>query len=355
MNIKGLLKKYFIPHDTNNYQPHFWSSMSVKLSSLLIIACFIGVSYGSLLIRKEGLTAQVIPSLLIDLTNQERARNNLGSLSVNNDLTKAAQLKAEDILANQYFAHTSPTGLTPWYWFDKIGYNFLSAGENLAIHFTDSNELENAWLNSPGHRANIVSGKYTEIGIAAVDGVFQGYPTTVVVELFGKPATRVATQSPEVFSSPVKTNSEIVASAPQKELVKGVSASTTQTNKNSNIKNTTIVKTNPVVTQKEETNNLVVVSENPQTIEVLNTDKTLVEKSVTSEKIHTEKSLKQQLIVNPSNVLKTIYGLFAFFVLAALSVLIFVEYKRQHIPSIISGAFLLLLMFTLYKASVFIF
>jgi hypothetical protein len=110
-----------------------------------------------------------------------------------------------------YFAHTSPEGVTPWYWFAKAGYKFIYAGENLAVNYNQSQTVETAWLNSPTHRANIMNENFTEMGVATAVGEYNGAPATFVVELFGMPATpRVAgasasTPAPKVVQAPVKT------------------------------------------------------------------------------------------------------------------------------------------------------
>jgi len=105
-------------------------------------------------------------------------------------LNQAAQLKAENMVANNYFNHTSPSGISPWYWFTKVGYNYKYAGENLAIGFFDSQEVYQAWLNSPEHRANIVNPNYTEVGTAVLSG-FGSNNTIVVVQEFGSQKTAV--------------------------------------------------------------------------------------------------------------------------------------------------------------------
>ena len=94
-------------------------------------------------------------------------------------------MKAQDMMAKGYFEHTSPQGISPWYWFDQSGYDYRYAGENLAIGFIDSGEVNNAWLASPAHKANILNGNYRETGTAVLSGNFQGGQTTVVVQLFG--------------------------------------------------------------------------------------------------------------------------------------------------------------------------
>ncbi len=92
---------------------------------------------------------------MLELTNEERIDNGLSALELNPKLELAAQQKAQDILSKDYFAHQSPDGFTPWYWFEKVGYDYQYAGENLAIGFLDSEEVSQAWLESPSHRANL--------------------------------------------------------------------------------------------------------------------------------------------------------------------------------------------------------
>lgn len=129
--------------------------------------------------------AAVYPQAVVDLTNDYRQQNELGILSVNKLLLEAAQLKAEDMAGKSYFAHTSPEGITPWYWLDKVGYNFVYAGENLAVNFSDSKSVVQAWINSLSHRANILSQNFSEIGIATADGIYKGKEATFVVQYFG--------------------------------------------------------------------------------------------------------------------------------------------------------------------------
>lgn len=156
--------------------------------------------------------ASVIDSVLVDLTNTDRAAYNLGTLTVNDKLTAAAQAKANDMAAKSYFAHTSPEGVDSWFWFKQAGYDFQHAGENLAVDFSDSADVERAWMNSPTHRDNILNGKYAEVGIATAVGTYQGRPTVFVVTMFGTPrsgtAAAPAAQKP-AFSTVPKNPVEI--------------------------------------------------------------------------------------------------------------------------------------------------
>lgn len=124
---------------------------------------------------------------LIKLTNAERVKNNLSILQENTTLDKVAQLKAENMVSDGYFAHTSPSGNDPWHWFKVAGYKFWNAGENLAILFETPQSVVDAWMNSPTHRANVLSSQYTEIGMAVVRGAYKGVETDYIVEVFGKP------------------------------------------------------------------------------------------------------------------------------------------------------------------------
>lgn len=128
--------------------------------------------------------ADITKTALESFVNQTRQSLGLSPLQENIELNKAAQLKAEDMIKNQYFQHTSPQGITPWFWFLETGYNYKYAGENLAIGFFDSNEVYQAWLNSPSHKENLLNPNYKEVGTAVLDGYGQNN-TIIVVQLFG--------------------------------------------------------------------------------------------------------------------------------------------------------------------------
>ena len=130
--------------------------------------------------------SSVVASVLIDLTNETRARHGLTPLRYNEKLVIAATKKGEDMQKRHYFAHFAPDGTTPWHWFSVAGYSFLYAGENLAINFHSSKEVEKAWLASPKHRDNILGGQFEDIGIATIQGESNGEPVLFVVQLFGK-------------------------------------------------------------------------------------------------------------------------------------------------------------------------
>ncbi len=129
---------------------------------------------------------------VIQATNQVRQTAGVPVLSPDNRLQRAAQMKADDMATHGYFAHTSPSGLSPWYWFDRVGYAFTEAGENLAKDFSDVSGLLQGWMASPIHRDNIMASKYTDIGVGVATGIIEGQTSTVVVQLFGNRGVPVA-------------------------------------------------------------------------------------------------------------------------------------------------------------------
>jgi len=144
--------------------------------------------YALLWQQSTWLVGAVLPAVVIAETNKERGSADLPPLQRNPVLDEAARLKAEHMAREGYFAHYSPTGVSPWHWFSEVDYRFVNAGENLAVHFTDSDEVVEAWMKSPTHRANIVNTSYREIGVGTAKGRYEGRDTVFVVQLFGSPA-----------------------------------------------------------------------------------------------------------------------------------------------------------------------
>jgi uncharacterized protein YkwD len=181
------------------------------LLAFLILGVFSLSLVDTYLLRSTSLAA-VISATLVDLTNTDRGVDNLGGLTVSPLLTAAAQAKANDMATKGYFAHVSPDGLNSWYWFKQAGYTFIYAGENLAVDFSDSADVETAWMNSPTHRANILDGNFTQIGIATAQGTYQGHPTTFVVQMFGTPSpTSAPVATVRTITSPTEPTAPALA------------------------------------------------------------------------------------------------------------------------------------------------
>ena len=99
------------------------------------------------------------------LTNSERKAAGLGSLTLDSQLSKLARMKAEDMAKNGYFSHTSPTYGSAFDMMKKYGVSYRTAGENIAKGQKTPEAVMNGWMNSSGHRANILSSAYTHIGV----------------------------------------------------------------------------------------------------------------------------------------------------------------------------------------------
>jgi uncharacterized protein YkwD len=125
---------------------------------------------------------------VVTATNAERRTNGQGLLTINSALNSAASAKLNDMFAKQYFDHVGPDGTKPSDWVARAGYAYTYTGENLALgDFSGDLDLVTAWMNSPGHRANILKPEFTEIGVAVGKGMYEGRETWLAVQVFGKP------------------------------------------------------------------------------------------------------------------------------------------------------------------------
>ncbi|MDB5180333.1 MAG: hypothetical protein JWO54_91 [Candidatus Saccharibacteria bacterium] len=204
-------KRILVPHKGNNFRPHLIRAHG--LVAVLIIAILAQTVYsfttaGNFQILGRTSDIQTV-DLLID-TNKERQADSLGDLKLNDQLSQAAFLKAQDMFTHNYWAHTSPSGVEPWKWFGDTGYNYSVAGENLAKNYPTADATVDAWMNSTSHRENILNGKYVDVGFAVVDGTLDGRATTLVVAFYGAPVTFAAVQGatePVSFSTPKQQGS----------------------------------------------------------------------------------------------------------------------------------------------------
>ena len=126
---------------------------------------------------------------VIDITNKQRAQNgNLVALKENAKLNFSAEKKLQDMFMKQYFEHSSPQGVGVGDLGEQVGYEYIIIGENLALgNFKDDQALVDAWMASPGHRANILNNRYTEIGVAVGKGTYNGKSVWMAVQHFALP------------------------------------------------------------------------------------------------------------------------------------------------------------------------
>lgn len=137
----------------------------------------------------EASDVVLIKAKIIAETNIQRYNNGLLSpLFENAKLNAAALAKANDMFLNQYFEHVSPTGVDPGTLVKSYSYDYIVTGENLILgNFESEKELVQLWMDSPGHRANILNGRFTEIGVAILKGVYNGKTVWIGVQEFGLP------------------------------------------------------------------------------------------------------------------------------------------------------------------------
>lgn len=115
---------------------------------------------------------------VLQLCNQIRSKNGLPALTMNWQLERMGRIKAQDMANNGYFSHTSPTYGSPFQMMKSFGISYTYAGENIAAGQATPQAVVNGWLNSPGHRANILSKTYTQIGVGyATGGTYGSYWT----------------------------------------------------------------------------------------------------------------------------------------------------------------------------------
>lgn len=125
--------------------------------------------------------------LALTTLNKIRTDRGISALNWNDKLSVAANIKAQDIIARGYFDHKNPDGEMIWGEVENSGYNYFTAGENLAIDFASVGEAYQAWLKSPSHLENIVSNKYSDFGFGIATGQFEGRKTNVYVQIFASP------------------------------------------------------------------------------------------------------------------------------------------------------------------------
>ena len=123
---------------------------------------------------------------LLEATNSQRDLNNAPQLTLNKQLARAAQAKAQDMAKRNYWSHNTPDGQAPWYFIERSGYNYYKAGENLAYGFPDGNQVVAGWMNSETHRNNMLDPSYEDVGFGFADNenFDSNGPATIVVAMY---------------------------------------------------------------------------------------------------------------------------------------------------------------------------
>lgn len=192
--IQSYIKDFFVPHPGNDHQPQGLSTKALKAYALvLVIIKIVTVGFLFLTYPNPAVLSQKISQEIFELTNTSRLSENLGEVVWNDELARAAQAKADNMIATNYFAHVGPDGKQPWQWIDKATYHFLYMGENLAMDFSSAQIAHSAFKQSPSHWKNIMNPKYQDMGVGVAVGKIDGRDTIVLVEFFGSEKAPVQT------------------------------------------------------------------------------------------------------------------------------------------------------------------
>jgi hypothetical protein len=211
MKWSKFIRHLFTPQETNNFKSkalHLDSLTVYLLFVLLVTVVFKQISFGDSNVL--GYATDITVSKLYELTNAERQKAGLDPLAYNDKLQTAAQKKAQHMFEKNFWAHYGPDGSTPWDFILGAGYEYKYAGENLAKNFLFSDNVVDAWMNSKGHRDNILKKEYTDVGFAIANGVLNGEPTTLVVQMFGTPLH--PSDTPPSYSPPAEHSVPVVQS-----------------------------------------------------------------------------------------------------------------------------------------------
>jgi len=348
MNRKDF-KHVFIPSKENGFRPTFLEKFSMGVMLLLVLLSFAMANIQALVwIGSDRLVSTVLPAVIVELTNSERTDERLGVLRRNTILDTAATLKAQDMAEKGYFAHYSPEGISPWYWFDEAQYSLVHAGENLAVHFTDSSDVVTAWMNSPTHKANIMNGNYSEIGVGTARGTYKGVPTVFVVQLFGTPSAQTALV-PEPTQLAVLPS---VAENSDVPVVLGIESPNTLTEQEA-----IPVAQNEIlpITSEDALRDVPVPSDTVSFYsDFASTSRVGVPAVITtlgdSSTAFSTRDILEQTATQPNVVLQTIYALLAFLVVVALVLSIVIEWRKQNPVQIAYAGGLLVIMALLFQA-----
>lgn len=196
-------------------------------SNIIRVAAFIFIFA---VIITPALASEITVDNVIKYVNDARQERGAAELMESEKLMDVAEAKLADMIKNKYFAHTSPSGLSPWHWFSKAKYDYQYAGENLAINFLTAEEQQKAWMESEAHRKNILNSKYQEIGIAIGAGDINGKTSIITVQEFGTAVGAAETANNSKNFSSVKDGNLIKESQALKPQVLSVKNSNAKVN-----------------------------------------------------------------------------------------------------------------------------
>lgn len=190
MPVKEFRKRHHVPG--HKYTKHYVKTYWPYLPMILVV--MIGIVFGGrpASARNRGVLSYATNmsiSGLLSSTNAQRSAAGAAGLTSSGQLNSAAQSKANDMVARNYWSHETPDGQQPWVFIQAAGYSYTKAGENLAYGFATSSDTITGWMNSPSHKANMLDAAFSEVGFgfANSDNFNNSGPSTVVVAMYGKP------------------------------------------------------------------------------------------------------------------------------------------------------------------------
>jgi hypothetical protein len=244
------IKKWLIAGKHNHYHPHLLRPVGLSI----VVALLLGINLMQNITQAHtfqvlGYASSIDASEVISISNQKRADSGLPALKYNSKLTSAAKAKAQDMFAKNYWAHYAPDGTSPWSFITASGYKYTTAGENLAKNFDTSAGVVSGWMNSSGHRANILSSSFVDTGVAVMNGTLQGSQTTLVVAFYAAPKASSPAPTPAPTKPKSASSSSSSSSSPPTTQPKSTAEPTTQTT-TAKKDPKPVEKTQPVATQQ---------------------------------------------------------------------------------------------------------
>lgn len=302
----GKITRFFIASPENNYRPPVLSYKAFLIYGLILL--LLRLFLGTL----PAKSAAVESSTLMQLINQERVRRNLSSLFTHRSLVTAATQKSQDMIDRDFFAHVDPDGNYVWTRIVAAGYTpYQILGENLAIDFSTSEGMVQAWIDSPSHRANLLHPDFVDQGLAALYGDYQGRFTNLTTSLFGKLAQTQTPPPPAVKSQTPPVN-QLPPATPQTQKIPSTTRPTSTT---------------PIRQESK--------SEAPQEFKLPSLPKQLK---------------GQPTVFLASRLIFTLFGMFLLLILTINSVLIYksdIQFARGH-PSYHLLGFILIVLITIF-------
>jgi len=334
IKAKTLFLELFVPSKNNNFLPKALKSKYLFWYGATLLTVKIALISLVLILPSTDFFSAIAVDRLATLINQERQNRNLPTLTMNTQLNSAASLKINDMLAQNYFEHTSPFGITPWYWFNQIGYNFAYAGENLAIGFTQTDTVFQAWMNSPTHRDNILNPNFKEMGLSVRSGSIQGREDTLAVLVFGQQLEQTA--KPQIAQAPIKNNSSAPAPknpAPKKTPIVSSTQLTLAPSPAGSGPTASQPSASPSITPSQTP---IVLAEQIKLETALNAQRP-------TDKIGYAPRVLGAFVSKSDEIFKSLYLYFTLFIAIALAVNIFVKIEIQHWTTIMATTLIIIL------------